>query len=101
MHDAHVVYSGDAIEFVGAGERTPPRKPLREGQSAPAPYAPDATLLPGLIEAHAHLFLEGGELDASRRAAYLGTVTNLRKARPIVFDGNEFETDETGETVGL
>jgi len=28
-------------------------------------------LLPGLIEAHAHLFLEGGELDADKRAAYL------------------------------
>jgi imidazolonepropionase-like amidohydrolase len=32
---------------------------------------PDHTLLPGLIESHAHFFLEGGELDAGKRAAYL------------------------------
>lgn len=28
-------------------------------------------LMPGLVEAHCHLFLDGGELDAGRRAAYL------------------------------
>jgi imidazolonepropionase-like amidohydrolase len=28
-------------------------------------------LLPGLIDAHAHFFLEGGELDLDKRAAYL------------------------------
>ena len=32
---------------------------------------PDHTLLPGLIEAHAHLFLEGGELNLEKRSAYL------------------------------
>lgn len=69
--------------------------------SNPKVALPLATLLLGLIEAHAHLFREGGELDASKRAAYLAAVANLRKARLIVFDGHEFETDETGETVGL
>src|SRR5690606_4611440 len=33
--------------------------------------APDCTLLPALIDAHAHLFLEGGELDFAKRADYL------------------------------
>lgn len=28
-------------------------------------------VLPGLVEAHAHLFLDGGELDLGRRSAYL------------------------------
>lgn len=69
--DAHVVYSGARILFVGVEGRTPPREVLREAQTAPDVVAPDATLLPGLIEAHAHLFLEGGELDADKRAAYL------------------------------
>lgn len=69
--DAHVVYNRAKILFVGVDGRTPPREVLREGQTAPDVDAPDATLLPGLIEAHAHLFLEGGELDADKRAAYL------------------------------
>jgi imidazolonepropionase-like amidohydrolase len=69
--DAHVVYDGTKILFVGSEGRTPPRELLREGQIAPDVSAPDSTLLPGLIEAHAHLFLEGGELNADKRAAYL------------------------------
>lgn len=69
--DAHVVYNATKILFVGVDGRTPPRDVLRDGQTAPDVSAPDATLLPGLIEAHAHLFLEGGELNADKRAAYL------------------------------
>lgn len=30
-----------------------------------------AFLMPGLVDAHVHLFLDGGQLDASRRADYL------------------------------
>ncbi|HVU33880.1 MAG TPA: amidohydrolase family protein [Opitutaceae bacterium] len=71
VRDAHVVYDAGSIRFVGAGDRTPPATLLRPGQTAPDVHARDATLLPGLIEAHAHLFLEGGELDAAKRAAYL------------------------------
>lgn len=69
--DVHVVYDREGIRFVGGPGQTPPREKLRLGQSAPDLSAPDATLLPGLIEAHAHLFLEGGELHLDRRAAYL------------------------------
>src|SRR5687767_13842129 len=71
LRNASVVYNCAGIQFVGHDGATPPRKLLREGQSAPDFDAPDSTLLPGLIEAHAHLFLEGGELDAAKRAAYL------------------------------
>jgi len=69
--DAHVVYDADAIRFVGDSGSTPPASVIREGQTAPDLSAPDATLLPGLTDAHAHLFLEGGELDFDKRAAYL------------------------------
>ncbi|MBI5766958.1 MAG: amidohydrolase family protein [Verrucomicrobia bacterium] len=69
--DAHIVYDSIAIRFVGRDGRTPPRELLRPNQAAPDFVAPDHTLLPGLIEAHAHLFLEGGELNLDRRAAYL------------------------------
>jgi imidazolonepropionase-like amidohydrolase len=69
--EAHVVYDATQIRFVGSDGRTPPRELLREGQISPDADLPDATLLPGLIEAHAHLFLEGGELVLDKRSAYL------------------------------
>lgn len=69
--EAHVVYDAASILFVGSDGKTPPREILRDDRTAPDVDLPEATLLPGLIEAHAHLFLEGGELDAEKRAAYL------------------------------
>lgn len=69
--NASVVYNRSGIQFVGHDGATPPRELLRDGQSSPDVDAPDCTLLPGLVEAHSHLFLEGGELDAQKRAAYL------------------------------
>lgn len=69
--DVHLVYNAVEILFVGSDGRLPPAELLNGGQRAPDCSAPDATLLPGLIEAHAHLFLEGGELDAEKRAVYL------------------------------
>jgi imidazolonepropionase-like amidohydrolase len=69
--DAHVVYDTDSVLFVGVDGRTPPRELVGDGQSSPDVSLPEATLLPGLIEAHAHFFLEGGELNADKRAAYL------------------------------
>ena len=68
---AHVVYDARGIRFVGEGSATPPADLLRAGQSAPDADLPEFTLLPGLIEAHAHLFLQGGELDFEKRKAYL------------------------------
>ena len=69
--EVHVVYDGAVIRFVGRNGATPPPGVLRPGQRAPDVEAPDHTLLPGLIDAHAHLFLEGREIDPARRAAYL------------------------------
>jgi imidazolonepropionase-like amidohydrolase len=71
LRDAHVVYDADSVLFVGSDGRTPPRQLVGAGRSEPDVSLPDATLLPGLIEAHAHFFLEGGELNADKRAAYL------------------------------
>ena len=69
QRDAHVVHDRNAILFVG-GER-PPRDLLNSGQTEPDCELPECTLLPGLTDAHTHLFLEGGELDETRRAAYV------------------------------
>jgi imidazolonepropionase-like amidohydrolase len=69
LRDAHVIYDRDRVLFVG--EDSPPPDFLNPGQQAPDADLPDYTLLPGLIESHAHFFLEGGELDAEKRAAHL------------------------------
>jgi imidazolonepropionase-like amidohydrolase len=69
LRNAHVVYDERRILFAGAD--SPPRDLLRSSQDAPDLDLPQFTLLPGLIEAHAHFFLEGGELDLHKRAAYL------------------------------
>ena len=70
FRNAHVVYDAKNFLFVGA-ENQPPADLLNPGQRQPDAGLPDYTLLPGLIEAHAHLFLEGGELNLDQRAAYL------------------------------
>lgn len=67
-HDAHLVYDRMRILHVGG---TPPAGFVREGQRRPDLELPDHTALPSLIEAHAHMFLEGGELDPARRAEQL------------------------------
>ena len=69
LRDAHVVYDGNEILY--AGIDSPTADVLNPEQRIPDLDLPDYTLLPGLIEAHAHFFLEGGELDPERRAAYL------------------------------
>ncbi len=69
LHDAHIVYDQDRILYAGAD--SPPAALLAPSRSAPDADLPAHTLLPGLIEAHAHLFLEGGELDAEKRSAHL------------------------------
>lgn len=71
VRNAHVVYDAEGIRHVGEADAAPPAEVLRPGQRAPDWSSPEATLLPGLIEAHAHLFLEGGELDAGARARHL------------------------------
>lgn len=69
MRNAHVVYSSSGILFAGAA--TPPRSLLDGMQTEPDCDLPDFTLMPALIDAHVHFFLEGGELDPEKRTAYL------------------------------
>ncbi len=69
LRNANVVYDKTKILF--AGENSPPAELLNPDQRQPDLDLPDYTLLPGLIEAHAHLFLEGGELNLDKRSAYL------------------------------
>lgn len=71
IRNANIVYDAKQILFVGNAQNSPPVELLNPGQREPDLDLPEFTLLPGLIEAHAHLFLEGGELNLDKRAAYL------------------------------
>jgi imidazolonepropionase-like amidohydrolase len=79
--DTHLVFDAHAIRHLGD---EPPVAVLRAGQSVPDLHLPGHTVLPGLVEAHAHLFLEGGEADGDKRAAYLALddATLLANALP-------------------
>jgi imidazolonepropionase-like amidohydrolase len=69
LRNAHIVYDQNRILFVD--ENPPPADLVNTGRREPDLNLPDCTLLPGLIDAHAHFFLEGGELNLDKRAAYL------------------------------
>lgn len=74
LHHANVVYDKTSILF--AGEGLPPRDLLSAGHTEPDHDLPQFTLLPGLTDAHTHFFLEGGELDPDKRAAFLKQTPN-------------------------
>lgn len=73
---AHSYFDGDELR---AGVDGPFLITIRDGMiESIAPRAADAQadveapfVMPGLVEAHAHLFLDGGELDPDRRSDYL------------------------------
>lgn len=69
LANAHIVYDAEQIYYVG--EDSPARELLGAAQAEPDLDLAEFTLLPGLVDAHTHLFLEGGELDLEKRAAYL------------------------------
>jgi imidazolonepropionase-like amidohydrolase len=81
LRNAHIVYDRDQILY--AGENSPPRDTVNPDQQTPDSDLSEFTLLPGLIDAHTHLFLEGGELDLDKRSAYLNQSPEelLRHAR--------------------
>lgn len=68
IHNAHIVFDRTTIHYVG--QDVPPAHLLRKNQTQSCVTLPDHTLLPGLIEGHSHLFLEGAELDFGKRKAY-------------------------------
>ncbi len=77
----HLIY--DATRILYAGAEAPPAALLRPGQAAPDAVLPGHTVLPGLIEAHAHMFLEGGEENPERRADYLKQTDAELTARAV------------------
>ncbi len=81
LSNAHVVYDASSIVYVADEKNSPPSTIINPDQSEPDVDLPEFTLLPGLIEAHAHMFLEGGELNYKKRA------DNLKKPHAELLDG--------------
>lgn len=69
IEGGHLVVTADAIRHAGA--EAPPAELLRPGQTEPDHNLPGLTALPGITDAHTHLFLEGGETNIEARSAYL------------------------------
>lgn len=69
QRESHLVF--DRSEILHVGDAWPAAMQAKLGRAEPDLRLPQHVLLPGLIDAHTHLFLEGGEEDPGRRAAYL------------------------------
>lgn len=67
--DGHVVYNAKGM--LHAAAEPPPPALVRPDQSSPDLVLPNHTILPGLTDAHTHLFLEGGEKDPAARSTHL------------------------------
>ena len=76
--DEFVVFAAGYFDGRDAHDNGPYRIVVRDGMIAAVDRASAATadfvaafVMPGLVEAHAHIFLDGGELDGAVRNAYL------------------------------
>lgn len=71
LRNADLVLDHKEIRFAGGTGGMPPAECLAAGQKAPDAVLADFTMLPCLVEAHAHLFLDGAPIDFAQREAYL------------------------------
>jgi imidazolonepropionase-like amidohydrolase len=69
--NADLVFDAHSVRFVGTDGRTPDPQLLKQGRRTPDAVLADYTVLPCLIEAHAHLFLDGAPIDSQEREQYL------------------------------
>lgn len=83
IRDAHLVYDAEQILYIGRAGELPPAAIFKNGPAQPAAELPEYTALPGLIEAHGHLFLDGHTVNLEQRQEYLkkDTASKLARAR--------------------
>lgn len=84
--DVHVVYDAHSIRYVG--EASPPQELVGPDGVDGMIMLPNHTLLPGLIEGHAHMFLDGAPMDIEERKAY------LRQSPQWMLDRSEARLDK-------
>jgi imidazolonepropionase-like amidohydrolase len=79
--DAHLVFDALGLHFVGTGGRKPSPVLLAGGQTKPDIELAEWVALPCLIEAHAHIFLDGAPIDSNEREQYLRQPAKAMLAR--------------------
>jgi imidazolonepropionase-like amidohydrolase len=104
--NANVVFDAKQIRFLGTEEKTPSRECFMEGQNAPDAILTNCTLLPCLIEAHAHSFLEGAPIDSQEREQYLknspGRMLSRARARwPKIMECGVGAMRDAGDKHGI
>lgn len=72
-----LVFDRRSILHVASAADPPPTRILREGCQAPDLVLEDHVALPGLIDSHTHLFLQGGELSVETRKEQQAQPDNL------------------------
>ena len=83
IQDAHLVYDALKIRYIGSADKPPSVELLADQVDSPTIVLAEYTALPGLVDAHAHLFLEGQSVDMEVRRAYLKNSSSqlLERAR--------------------
>jgi imidazolonepropionase-like amidohydrolase len=79
VRDAHLVFRAEEILHASATKPNP--NLLSENQREPDLHLPHHTILPCLIEAHAHLFLDGAPVNFQQRDQYLKESADWMHAR--------------------
>lgn len=69
-NNAHIVFDNNEILFVGAEGELPPESLIVDNQLIKIDLSA-YTMLPGLIDAHAHIFLEGAERNFEKRKTFI------------------------------
>ena len=103
---AHLVYDALKIRYVGSSQSPPPAELIRAGQTVPDADLPEYTVMPMLIEAHAHLFLEGEPVDFEQRKQYLKLdpetlLDNARKRWPLILSTGVGAVRDAGDKDGV
>ncbi len=81
IKNANIVLDAQEIRFVGGNGKTPDTQHLAAGQTEPDLILDDCTAMPCLIEAHAHLFLDGAPVNFAQREQYLKESSNTMLLR--------------------
>lgn len=106
LRNANVVFDALQIYEVTPENVSPTAEGLAPGQCEPDAELPNFTLLPCLIEAHAHLFLQGGSVDVEDRKSYLKLppdelLANARTRWPAILQCGVGTVRDAGDKDGV